>query len=472
MQPELVQVTSSHTRESLVCALQGRPGVQVLRSPWRTGEGGDSWMLVAHPFLIFRSFGAECEMLAGAACEARNENPWKLIEELLRRYQCEIDLPFPAGGCFGFWGYDLKNFVEPTLPQRARNDLGLPDCWLGFYPSIVLLEEGVSLRATILATGLSADGSRSRERARAAVEFWREVLQTEPGAHPYRAFRAGKVEPNLTRDGYIGGVRRAQEYIRTGDIYQVNLSRRLTTRFTGHPADLFNRLCGVSPAPCSAFADLGDLQLVSSSPESFLELNGNQIVTRPIKGTRPRSADPARDTQLAFELQTSGKETAELVMITDLLRNDLGRVCEFGSVEVPDLARIEHFPHVHHLISTVQGRLRPGVSHCAALARCFPGGSITGAPKFRAMEIIDELEPVTRGPYTGAMGYLGFNSQSHVSIVIRTAICAGNRAHFQVGAGIVADSDPEAEYEETSAKARGFIEALQRGGRRPIERHA
>jgi para-aminobenzoate synthetase component 1 len=190
-------------------------------------------------------------------------------------------------------------------------------------------------------------------------------------------------------------------------------------------------------------------------------LSGSHILTRPIKGTRPRSADANRDAQLTYELQTSAKEMAELVMITDLLRNDLGKVCEFGSVNVPELVRLERFPQVQHLVSTIEGRLRPNGTHFSAFASCFPGGSITGAPKIRAMEIIDELEPISRGPYTGALGYLGFNRESQLSIAIRTAICKEGTAYFHVGAGIVADSAPEAEYEETLAKARGFFEALR-----------
>lgn len=216
----------------------------------------------------------------------------------------------------------------------------------------------------------------------------------------------------------------------------------------------------VSPAPFSAFIDGGDFQMASSSPEQFLRMSGLHVQTRPIKGTRPRDADPTRDARLAYELQTSAKELAELVMITDLLRNDLGKVCEFGSVQTPELARLERFAQVQHLVSTVEGRLRRNVTHSGALASCFPGGSITGAPKFRAMEIIDELEPISRGPYTGALGYLGFNRESQMSIIIRAALCKDGRAHFNVGAGVVADSNPEAEYEETLAKAAGFMAAL------------
>jgi para-aminobenzoate synthetase component I len=269
------------------------------------------------------------------------------------------------------------------------------------------------------------------------------------------------VVSNFSRPNFIAAVERAQKYIRAGDIYQVNLSHRLTAPCATPGWELFQRLAEVSPAPFSAYIDCGDFQIASSSPEQFLRMNGSQIVTRPIKGTRPRDVDPTRDAQLAYELQISAKELAELVMITDLLRNDLGKVCEYGSVQTPDLARLEKFAHVQHLVSTVEGRLRADVTHFAALASCFPGGSITGAPKIRAMEIIDELEPLSRGPYCGCLGYLGFNRESHLSITIRTAVCKEGLAHFNVGAGIVADSNPEAEYEETLAKAAGFLAALK-----------
>ena len=282
----------------------------------------------------------------------------------------------------------------------------------------------------------------------------RKLLPLPEGA------RAG-VGSNLSRADFLSAVERAQRYIRAGDIYQVNLSQRLAGSMPSCPGwEMFQRLSAVSPAPFSAFFDCGDFQMASSSPEQFLRLSGSHIQTRPIKGTRPRAADPTRDAQLAYELQTSAKELAELVMITDLLRNDLGKVCEFGSVQTPELARLERFAQVQHLVSTVEGRLRKEVTHLAALAACFPGGSITGAPKFRAMEIIDELEPIARGPYCGCHGYLGFNRESQLSITIRTAICKDGLAHFNVGAGIVADSNPEAEYEETLAKAAGFLAAM------------
>jgi aminodeoxychorismate synthase component I len=280
-----------------------------------------------------------------------------------------------------------------------------------------------------------------------------------------------EIASNLSREDFISKVERAQKYIRAGDIYQVNLSQRLTTECQLSGWDFFEKLSAVSPAPFSAFLDCGEFEIASSSPEQFLRMSGSQIISRPIKGTRPRDTDATRDAQLAYELQTSAKELSELVMITDLLRNDLGKVCEFGSVQVPELAKLEKFAQVQHLVSTIEGRLKKSVTHFAAFASCFPGGSITGAPKFRAMEIIDELEPISRGPYCGAIGYLGFNRESQLSIAIRTAICAQGKIHFNVGAGIVADSNPEAEYEETLAKARGFFAALANCSSRREEAH-
>ena len=376
----------------------------------------------------------------------------------------EIDLPFPLGGCFGFWGYDLKNFTEPKLPRRAVNDLELPDCHVGFYGSLAVFDHQLG-KVFIVSTGLANDGSRSEMKAREQLEFWVEEFSRKDAKAQNPEFLRDfatlrEVSSNLSRDEFISKVRRAQKYIRAGDIYQVNLSQRLAAQSKMSGWEFFQRLSAISPAPFSAFLDCGDFEIASSSPEQFLRMSGNHIVTRPIKGTRPRDTDPTRDAQLAYELQPSAKELAELVMITDLLRNDLGKVCEFGSVQTPELAKLEIFAQVQHLVSTVEGRLRKDTTHFAAFASCFPGGSITGAPKFRAMEIIDELEPVSRGPYSGAIGYLGFNRESQLSITIRTAICAREKICFNVGAGIVADSNPEAEYEETLAKAAGFLAAL------------
>ncbi|HEY3761857.1 MAG TPA: aminodeoxychorismate synthase component I [Verrucomicrobiae bacterium] len=471
--PLVEEICTSHSPETLVERIVERTAqravpasnIVLLRSNSSDPARSRYSFVTADPFLTFRSYGSRCELTSENETRFHFGNPWQILDALMPRFELldEIDLPFPLGGCFGFWGYDLKNFSEPKLPRRAVCDLELPDCHVGFYDSLVVFDHHLG-KTFVVSTGLNADGSRSEERTGERAEFWRRHLEST-AIHPTMSAAQSQVNTpvisNLSREDFLRAVARAQEYIRAGHIYQVNLSQRLTADCAMSGWELFQRLGAVSPAPYSAYLDFGDHQVVSTSPEQFLRMSGSQIITRPIKGTRPRDTDETRDAQLAYELQTSPKELAELVMITDLLRNDLGKVCEFGSVRVPDLAKLERFAQVQHLVSTVEGRLRNGMTHFAAFASCFPGGSITGAPKFRALEIIDELEPVSRGPYCGCHGYLGFNRESQLSITIRTAICAEGKIHFNVGAGIVADSNPEAEYAETLAKARGFFEALR-----------
>ncbi|MEI6177037.1 MAG: aminodeoxychorismate synthase component I, partial [Verrucomicrobiota bacterium] len=262
---------------------------------------------------------------------------------------------------------------------------------------------------------------------------------------------------------FLDGVRRVKEWIAAGDIYQVNLSQSFEAEVTGGSLfGLYESLRAASPAPMAAWLSLGEREVLCSSPESFLKISDKHIETRPIKGTRPRFADPSDDRRSAYELQTSAKEIAELVMITDLLRNDLGQVCEFGSVEVAEMLCLESLAQVHHLVSTVTGTLRPETDALDAMAVCFPGGSITGAPKLRAMEIIRELEKQPRGIYCGAIGWLGFDGTCSFNIAIRTIVRNEDKLVYQVGAGIVADSDPQQEYEETLHKAAGIRLAVQR----------
>jgi len=477
MHPLIQEVAAAHDPELLVEQLQGEPGIVLLRSAVFDSPQARYSFVTARPFLVFRSFGSRCELSSATGIQIQFGNPWRLLESLMPRYELieALDLPFPLGGCFGYWGYDLKNFVEPKLGRRALNDLELPDCHIGFYDSLVVFDHRLG-KSWIISTGLRADSSRTDLQAKEKLGYWHARLEDasrqhhHSGGHALPAAGAPYcVHSDLSRPDFLARVAHAQEFIRAGDIYQVNLSHRLAAPWTLSGWELFQHLSAASPAPFSAYLDCGEFQIASSSPELFLRLSGAHIQTRPIKGTRPRSSDPDRDAQLAYELQTSPKELAELLMITDLLRNDLGKVCEFGSVQVPELVRLERYPQVQHLVSTVEGRLRSEVSHFAALASCFPGGSITGAPKFRAMEIIDELESVSRGPYTGALGYLGFNRESQLSIAIRSAVCKQGQAYFHVGAGIVADSIPAAEYEETLAKASGFFQALRLAAPTEIE---
>ncbi len=272
------------------------------------------------------------------------------------------------------------------------------------------------------------------------------------GSDPFRS--------NQTRAEFEARVARTQEYIAAGDIYQANIAQKFSTRFTGNPYRLFEHLLARSPAPGGAFLDFGDTQVLSASPELFLRIRGRHITTRPIKGTRPRDRDPVRDEQLAYELLTDPKELAELVMITDLERNDLGKICEYGSVTVTQLVQLERYAQVFHLVSTVEGMLRPGINALDAVRSCIPGGSISGAPKKRACEIIAELEPCPRRIYTGLIGYFDDSGDAAFSIAIRTLVLEGENLHFSVGSGITAGSVPSREYEETLHKAGGMEQAL------------
>jgi aminodeoxychorismate synthase component I len=269
-------------------------------------------------------------------------------------------------------------------------------------------------------------------------------------------------QPETSPSHFCEMVRRAQDYIAAGDIYQVCLAHRFRADWRGDAWPLYAALRHYSPAPHAGYLALGDTTVLSASPECFLRLSGRHILTRPIKGTRPRRAEADADERSAYDLITSPKEVAELVMITDLERNDLGRVCEYGSVRVSDLVRLERYEQVFHLVSTVEGMLRPEISHAAAVAACFPGGSISGAPKKRALEIIAELESAPRGIYTGAVGFFGFNGESRFNIAIRTVVARGGEVTFHAGAGIVADSVPEREWQETLDKAAGILLAASR----------
>jgi len=334
------------------------------------------------------------------------------------------DLGFPSGGAIGWIDYDGSY------------------CF-GIYPQAMVYDH--------LAERWSEVGRLS------------ERLRPANATPPADSHRPAGFREMIDRDHFCRMVRRAQEYIAAGDIYQVNLAQRYRAEWTvdddAASFAYYCRLRDASPAPFASFMSLDDRQVMSSSPELFLELSGSLARTRPIKGTRPRFRDATQDEKSAYDLITSPKEISELIMITDLERNDLGRICEFGSVRASELLKLERHEHVFHLVSTVEGQLRSDVDHLDAIRACFPGGSITGAPKKRAREIIDELESEPRGLYTGAIGVIGFDGETRLSIAIRTAIAEAGELHFHVGAGIVADSDPALEYEETLHKARGLFAA-------------
>ncbi len=377
--------------------------------------------------------------------------------------------PF-AGGAVGYWSYDFGRRLE-RLPSFAADDLGLPDFALGFY-DVVLAIERASGACTLVSSGLPERGDARWARAEARLEaFARRIAAAVDGgergaARPHESGAAPLVaHSTFSRAGYRAAVERVRDHIARGDLFQANLSQRWSLALPPAPPDarglaLLESLAARSPAPFAAFLGFGDHAVASSSPERFLELRGGRVETRPIKGTRPRGATRAEDARLAAELLASEKDRAENVMIVDVLRNDLGRVCVPGSVETTALFELETFAQVHHLTSAVAGRLAPGVDAFDLLAACFPGGSITGAPKIRAMEILESLEPVRRHVYTGAIGWLDWNGDADWNVAIRTATATREALHFAAGGGITADSDADAEYEETLAKAEGMRVAI------------
>jgi para-aminobenzoate synthetase component 1 len=384
---------------------------------------------------------------AGRA-KARTADPFDAIRDALAEHRVEPDpaVPFP-GGAVGYLGYDLAQHLE-KLPRRAVDDRGFPDAFLAFYDRVVAADRETG-RASVIELS-----TREEKRAMTPADY----AETFAGPAPMEPWRP--VTSNFTRDAYLAAVRRAKDYIAAGDIYQVNLSQRFATTTPLAPIDVYRRLREVSPAPFGALLQIGNRAVVSSSPELFLQKDGRRVVTRPIKGTRRRGGTPEDDERLRAELYASSKDAAELAMIVDLERNDLGRVCDYGTVRVPDLKALESHPTVHHLVATIEGRLRREADAVDLLRAAFPTGSITGAPKIRAMEIIDELEPTRRAAYTGAIGTLGFDGNLNLSVAIRILELHGANAWFQVGGGLVADSIPDDEFAETLVKATGMVRAL------------
>ena len=426
------------------------PGLLFLDSAARGPTGRYSY-LTADPVRVFTS-----RVPGDALAEAR--------AALARVATLRIpNLPPFQGGLAGVIGYDHGRVLERLPPPRA-DDLDVPDVWLGLYDWVISWDHATG-EAWLISSGIP---ERGRAAARRASERAREVLAllsrapvpSEISAEPAPTLPAPP-SSNFTRAEYMAAVSRVREYILAGDVFQVNISQRFEAPLPCAPIELYRRLRARNPAPYAAYIDGGTFQVMSASPERFLRLDGDRVETRPIKGTRPRDPDPECDAALARELAGSAKDQAENVMIVDLLRNDLSRVCRPGTVSVPALLALESLPTVHHLVSTVTGRLEAACDAFDLLRAGFPGGSITGAPKVRAMEIIAELEPVRRSVYCGSIGYFALSGDMDTSIVIRTFLASDGRVCFNAGGGVVADSDPGLEYEETLHKARALIEALR-----------
>ena len=420
------------------------------------------------PFLVLKSRGNEIAFLDPKEGESKRGNPFEALDELLKEYTiepCPSPTPF-VGGVAGYFSYDLCHFIE-RLPSTAVDDLQLPECYLAFY-DLVLTFDHLEGKTYIASSGFPEQEEEKRlKRAAERLQEVKERLLTRPSPPtkepiPSRNNRALGItlRSNFSRQEYLKAVEAAREHIAAGDIFQVNLSQRFEAGVPIPPYELYRHLRHINPAPFAAYLNLDEVTVLSASPERFLKLRGDLVETRPMKGTRPRGNSASEDEALARELQNSIKDKAENVMIVDLERNDLGKVCRFGTVQVRELWTLEKYATVFQLTSTVEGRLRQGENRIDLLKACFPGGSITGAPKVRAMEIIDELEPTKRSIYTGSIGYLSFSGEMDLNIVIRTILVKNEKAYLQVGGGIVYDSAPEAEYQETLDKAKALFQAL------------
>ena len=459
--------------------------------------------LAADPAIVVRSKGAVTEVLQSGTWRPAEGDALEVVRGVLNdtRIDPVPGLPPFQGGAAGYIGYDYGAVLE-RIPPTRYDDLALPDVMLGFYDWVIAWDHQAGA-AWIVSLGLPGCGPERERRARERMEMVagraagrlgnvipsgardlagafpgpaREIprsarddtapLPRRPAAPAYAitptdAAVAIGLRSTFTHRGYLDAVAKVREYIVAGDIFQANLSQRLQAPLREPPFELYRRLRRRNPAPFAAYLGFDDVTVLSASPERFLRLDHDrQVETRPIKGTRPRGLVPMHDAALGRALAESEKDRAENVMIVDLLRNDLSRVCRPGTVRVPELFALEQHPTVHHLVSTVLGELEPGADAVDLVRAAFPGGSITGAPKVRAMEIIAELEPTRRGVYCGSIGYISATGAMDTSIVIRTFVADGGALYFQAGGGIVADSDPELEYRETLDKARGLIETL------------
>jgi para-aminobenzoate synthetase component I len=443
----------------------------------RGADGGDCYsFLGSNPYsLLSGRQGQGC--LRTQEGRQYSPDPFGSLCRLLTDPQINFPPGLPPffGGAVGYLSYDLVREFE-SLPSIAKDDLQLPQLQFGFYDIITAINHRTGRPQIIFCPPIERFLGEPREKLyREGLDRLAELeakLNEEPApltrlpSLGLTAFR-----PDQTREAYLDQVRRCQDYIAAGDIYQANLSHRFTlqpprtyhdgTDRLPYEQEFYRRLQSVNPSPFSGLMHFDDVTLISSSPERLVRLHNRQADTRPIAGTRPRGLDVPDDQRLIVELLANEKERAEHLMLVDLERSDLGRVCQFGSVNVDEFMAIEQYSHVSHIVSNISGALKPDATPFDLIQALFPGGTITGVPKIRCMEIIEELEPVRRGPYTGSFGYIGWNGDLDLNIVIRTLVWCGGKGYLQVGAGIVADSDPAREYEETLQKAQAFFSALQ-----------
>lgn len=438
-------------------------------------EGGEKIarysFLGCNPYLSFSSRGETVEIKRGGEVEQREGRLLEVMRNTTDRYRTVRvpGLPPFTGGAVGYFAYDTVRWIE-DIPHSGEDELNLDESVLMFFSNILAFDH-VRQQILIIANVFTEDGPAPLEvkyrKAVSEIEALEDRLNRPMPAPAAPSPDQGslQVRSNFTKEGFLKSVERAKEYIKAGDIFQVVLSQRLTVEVDVDPFTIYRSLRMVNPSPYMFYLRLNGFSVIGSSPERLVKITEGKVYYRPIAGTRPRGRHDDEDALLAEELKGDAKERAEHIMLVDLGRNDLGKVCEYGSVELVDLMFVERYSHVMHLVSTLRGRLRPGLDRFDALMACFPAGTVTGAPKVRAMEIIDELEPSLRSVYAGAILYLDFSGNLDSCISIRTLVVKEGKAYVQAGAGIVADSVPEREFQETLNKARALLKALELAGK-------
>jgi len=437
-------------------------------------EGGEKWgrysFLGTEPSIVFRSKGTRIEIVDNGRTTTKDGDPIDALRELLSRYTpVESEhLPRFYGGAVGYFGYDIVRFVE-RLPESTEDDLGIWDS-VFLISDTVLVFDNVNHKIKVISNALVDESATPREAYDRSVEKIESIVgRLRQTQSPYKNSRSGKagtagereLVSNFEKDAFMNAVEKTKEYIRAGDVIQAVISQRWSTALDTPPFDLYRALRVLNPSPYMFYLKMGGEYLVGSSPEVMVRVEGKRVESRPIAGTRPRGKDGGEDRALEEELLADPKERAEHIMLVDLARNDVGRVAEVGSVEVDELMVIERYSHVMHIVSNVIAKLRPGKDAFDVLRATFPAGTLSGAPKVRAMEIIEEIEPTRRGAYGGAVGYVGFSGNMDTCITIRTFLINEGRVYIQAGAGIVADSVPEREYEESVNKVKALTKALE-----------
>jgi anthranilate synthase component 1 len=419
----------------------------------------------ANPEEVFRARGRICTLETGGRNLHFDDDPIEQMRRLTARYHPVRvpGLPPLIGGAIGYFAYDMVRLIE-KIPASGRDDLGLDDCVMMFYLGLIVFDH-VRHRVWVIRNVFTEGKGSLRAKYDAAVREIERARRKLEGPMPEqrRAPRRGalRVRSNMTRPQYLAAVRKAKGYIRAGDIFQVVPSQRFSAKTSAAPFEVYRALRVVNPSPYLYFLKLDDVSVVGSSPEMLVKVQGRDVFYRPIAGTVPRGRDENEDRELEAKLLADPKERAEHIMLVDLGRNDLGRVSEYGSVKPERLMYVERYSHVMHLVSSLRGRLREGVDCFEALMSCFPAGTLSGAPKIRAMEIIDEIEPTRRGIYAGAILYLDFSGNLDSCIALRTLVAKDGRVYIQAGGGVVADSVPDREYQETVNKARAVLKALE-----------